>query len=40
MSFEACESRSLIHSVPLPTVDIAGAVAFEKSYLIDILLFR
>ena len=40
MSFEACESRSLIHSVPLPRVGIAGAVAFEMSYLIDILLFR
>ena len=33
-------SRSLIHSVPLPSVGIAGAVAFEMSYLIDILLFR
>ena len=40
MSFEACVSRNLIHSVPLPRFGIAGAVCFEMSYLIDILLFR
>jgi hypothetical protein len=40
MSLEACESSNLIHSVPLPSVGIAGAVAKATSYLIDILLFR
>ena len=40
MSFEACVSRSLMHSVPLPSVGIMGAVDFEMSYLIDFLLFR
>ena len=40
MSFEACESRVLMHSVPLPSFGIAGAVCFEMSYLIDYLLFR
>ena len=40
MSFEACESSNLMHSVPLPSVGIAGVVGFEMSYLIDFLLFR
>ena len=40
MSFEACESRSLMHSVPLPSAGIAGAFELEMSYLIDLLLFR
>ena len=40
MSFDACESRSLIHSVPRPSVGIAGAELDEMSYLIDNLLFR
>jgi hypothetical protein len=30
----------LMHSVPLPSVGIAGVVGFEMSYLIDFLLFR
>ena len=36
MSFEAYESRNLIHSVPLPRFGIAGAVALLISYLIDL----
>ena len=40
MSFEACESRILIHSVPLPRIGILGAMGFVISYFIDILLFR
>ena len=40
MSFEACESRILMHSVPLPRLGIAGAVCFEMSYFIDFQLFR
>ena len=40
MSFEACERSNLMHSVPLPRFGIAGAVAFEMSYLIDLLPFR
>ena len=40
MLSEACESRCLIHSVPLPSFGIAGGMGFEMSYLIDFLLFR
>ena len=40
MSFDACESRILIHSVPFSRFGIAGAVALIVSYLIDYLLFR
>ena len=40
MSFDACEIRSLMHSVPFPRVGILGAVGFVISYFIDILLFR
>ena len=40
MSFDACESRILMHSVPLLSVGILGAVDLEMSYLIDFLLFR
>ena len=40
MSFEACESSNLMHSVPLPSVGITGTVDFEMSYLIDFQLFR
>ena len=29
-----------MHSVPRPSVGIAGAFDFEMSYLIDFLLFR
>ena len=37
MSFEACESISLMNSVPLPRFGITGAVCFEMSYFIVIL---
>ena len=40
MSFDACESRILIHSVPLTSLGIEGVVGFEISYLIDLLIFR
>ena len=40
MSFEACESRILMHSVPLPRFGIVGALGFETPYFIDYLLFR
>ena len=40
MSFEALESRILIHSMPLSRFGIAGAVALLMSYLIDSQLFR
>ena len=40
ISFDACESRILIHSVPFSRFGIAGAVALIVSYLIDYLLFR
>ncbi len=40
MSFDTYESRILIHSVPLPSVGIAGAVGFEILYFIVNLLFR
>ena len=40
MSFEACERSNFTISVPLPSVGIVGAVCFEISYLIDLLLFR
>ena len=40
MPFEACERSNLMHSVPLPSVGIVGAVDFEIPYLIDLLLFR
>ena len=40
MSFDTCESRILMQSVPLPRFGIFGADGFEMSYLIDILLFR
>ena len=40
MSFEACERRILMHSVPFPRVGIAGAVCFVMSYFIVSLLFR
>jgi len=40
MSFEAYESRILMHSVPLPRFGTLGAEGFEMSYLIDFLLFR
>ena len=39
-SFDTCESRILIHSVPLPRVGIFGALGFVMSYIIDNLLFR
>jgi hypothetical protein len=39
MSFDACEMRSLMHSVPLPRYGIAGTVCFVMSYFIDIQLF-
>ena len=40
MSFEACESRSLIHSVPLPRLGILGAVCLVVSYFIVFQLFK
>ena len=40
MSFEACESSNLIHSVPLPSAGIAGTVDLEMLYFIDFQLFR
>ena len=40
MSFEVCESRILMHSVPFPRVGILGAVDLLISYLIVLLLFR
>jgi len=40
MSFDACESRILMHSVPLLSVGILGADDLEMLYLIDFLLFR
>ena len=40
MSFEACESSNLMHSVPFPRVGILGAVVFVMSYFIDFQLFR
>ena len=40
MSFDTCESRILIHSVPFPNLGIAGDVGFVMSYIIDIQLFR
>ena len=35
MSFEACESSNLMHSVPFPRLGISGALALLMSYLID-----
>lgn len=40
MSFDTCESRFLMHSVPFFSSGILGAVDFEILYLIDIQLFR
>ena len=40
MSFEACESRILIHSVPFPSLGISGALCLLISYLIVLQLFR
>jgi hypothetical protein len=40
MSFEACESSNLTHSVPLPSVGILGAVGFVISYLIVFQSFK
>lgn len=40
MSFDTRESSNLIHSVPLPRVDITGAVGLVTSYFIDYQLFR
>ena len=40
MSFDACERRILIHSVPFPRLGILGALGFVMSYFIVCLLFR
>ena len=40
MSFDTCESRILMHSVPFPRLGILGAEALLISYLIVNLLFR
>ena len=40
MSFEACESSNLMHSVPFPRFGISGAMFVVMSYFIDFLLFR
>ena len=39
-SFETWESKIFMHSVPFPSLGIEGAVCFEMSYLIVLLLFR
>ena len=40
MSFEACERRILIHSVPFPRGGMAGALGLVMSYFIVCLPFR
>ena len=40
MSFDACERRILMHSVPFPRLGILGAWGFVMSYFIVCLLFR
>ena len=40
MSFEACESSNLMHSVPFPRLGISGALFVVISYFIDYKLFR
>ena len=40
MSFDTCESRILMHSVPFPSLGILGADAFMMLYLIVLLPFR
>ena len=40
MSFEVCERRILIHSVPFPRVGMWGADGLVISYFIVFLLFR
>ena len=40
MSFDACESSNLIHSVPFPRLGISGALLVVMSYLVDYKLFR
>ena len=40
MSFEACESNNLIHSVPFPRLGISGALRLLMPYLIVFQLFR
>ena len=40
MSFDACERRILMHSVPFPRVGIWGAWGLVMSYFIVLLLFR
>ena len=40
MSFDTCESRILIHSVPFPRFGILGADGLLMSYFIVNLLFR
>ncbi len=40
MSLEVCESSKRTHSVPFPSVGIAGADFFVISYFIVLLLFR
>ena len=36
ISFEACERKILIHSVPFPRLGILGAVCFVMSYILII----
>ena len=40
MSFDTCERRILIQSVPFPRVGIWGAEGLVMSYFIVLLLFR
>ena len=40
MPFEACESRFLMHFVPLPSFGMVGGACFNDLYLTDFQLFR